>query len=85
MFLNQIVKNLVFMKILMLQKAAVPFHSDNGLLLLLTPFKEQPLLMKNKNGDVLTTGELDNDSVIVIIASALPNWLLKGKLITVLI
>ena len=73
------------MNILMLQKAAVPFHSDNGLLLLLTPFKEQPLLMKNKNGDVLTTGELDNDSVIVIIASALPNWLLKGKLITVLI
>jgi len=60
------------------KKAAVPFHSDNGLLLLLTPFKEQPLLMKNKNGDVLTTGELDNDSVIVIIASALPNWLLKG-------
>ena len=58
---------------------AAPFHIDSGLLLFLTPFKKHPLLIKNRLQDDISTNNLDEGSVIVILASALPNWLLKGK------
>ena len=60
---------------------AAPFHTDNGLMLLLTPFPEHPLKIKNSQGEVLSTAHLGDDSIIVILASALPNWLLKGFII----
>ena len=57
---------------------AAPFHTDNGLMLLLTPFQEHPLKIRNCQGELLITSHLSDDSIIVILASALPNWLLKG-------
>ena len=48
-------------------------------MLMLTPFKEHPVQIKNKAGDILTTSHIGDDSVIVILASALPNWYLHGK------
>jgi len=58
---------------------AAPYHIDSGLLLFITPFQEHPLEIKNRNSEVIKTDSISHDSVIVIIASALPNWLLKGK------
>ena len=58
---------------------AAPFHIDSGLLLFLTPFKKHPLLIRNRLQQNLNTNILEEGSVIVIVASALPNWLLKGK------
>ena len=58
---------------------AAPFHVDSGLLLFLTPFKKHPLLIKNRLQDNVNTNNLEEGSVIVILSSALPNWLLKGK------
>ena len=60
-------------------KYAAPFHIDRGLLLLLTPFRQHPLLVKARDGALLSTEDLDESAVIVIIASALPSWLLKGS------
>ena len=37
---------------------AAPFHTDNGLLLIITPFQEHPLQVKNKKGEVVETGEV---------------------------
>jgi len=57
---------------------AAPFHTDNGLLLIITPFQEHPLQVKNKEGEIVETGEIGDDALLVLVASALPNWLLKG-------
>jgi len=57
---------------------AAPFHTDNGLLLIITPFQEHPLQVKNKAGNIVETGEIGDDSLLVLVASALPKWLLKG-------
>ena len=37
---------------------AAPFHTDNGLLLMITPFQEHPLQVKNKKGEIVETGEV---------------------------
>ena len=60
-------------------KYAAPFHIDSGLLLFLTPFQQLPLLVKSRAGQLINTEQLRQDSVIVILASALPDWLLKGS------
>ena len=52
---------------------------DSGLLLFLTQFQQHPVIIKNRDGGVVNTDKLDNNAVIVIIASALPNWLLNNK------
>ena len=57
---------------------AVPFHTDNGLMLFLTPFQEHPLVIRNRREEHLDLSHIGDDSVIVIIGSALPNWLVKG-------
>ena len=57
---------------------AVPLHKDNGLMLFLTPFQEHPLIIRNSRDEDLDLTNIGDDSVIVIIGSALPNWLLKG-------
>ena len=46
---------------------------------MLTPFIEHPVQIKNRAGDILTTSNVGDDSIIVILASALPNWYLQGK------
>ena len=37
---------------------AAPFHTDNGLMLIITPFQEHPLQVKNKKGEIVETGEV---------------------------
>ena len=44
-----------------------------------TPFQQHPLLIRNKMGHMVNTDKLAEDSLLVILASALPNWLLRGK------
>merc|ERR1711936_1112154 len=56
----------------------VPLHTDQGLMLFLTPFQEHPLIIRNSWDQDLDLTNIGDDSVIVIIGSALPNWLLKG-------
>jgi len=57
---------------------AAPFHTDNGLLLMVTPFQEHPLQIKNRGGDYVSTARVADDSLLVLIANALPHWLLQG-------
>merc|ERR1711874_249187 len=57
---------------------AVPCHTDNGLLLFLTPDQSGPLLVRNKRGETIELSQVEDHSVIVILGRALPDWLLKG-------
>ena len=56
---------------------SLPFHVDNGILLMLTPFPAHPLQIKNLDGDILSAST-PKDSVIFVVARGLPDWLLKG-------
>ena len=58
---------------------AVPFHTDNGILLFLTPDQSQPLVIRNRRGETIELSQVEDHSVIVLLGSALPEWLLKGK------
>lgn len=58
---------------------AVPFHTDNGILLFLTPDKSEPLMVRNRRGETIELSQVEDHSLIVILGSALPHWLLKGK------
>jgi len=57
---------------------ATPFHTDNGILLLITPFQEHPLQVKSVGGRIIDTSSLDDSSVLILLARALPEWLLRG-------
>jgi len=69
----------VYLRDLKTQKSdsalSLPFHTDNGLYLLLTPSHLLPLRIINRNGiinDLIT----DDDSVIFLTGSGLTSWLL---------
>ena len=53
-----------------------PYHQDNGLFLLLTPYPEQPLEVQAANGEALLAAEGD---VIVLFGRAMNEWLLEEK------
>ncbi len=57
----------------------LPFHVDNGLYLLLTPFPEHPLLVQDRSGEVISTSGVRSDSVLVMMARGLNEWLLRGS------
>jgi hypothetical protein len=57
---------------------ATPFHTDNGILLLITPFQEHPLQVRSIGGQLIDTSSLDDSAVLILIARALPEWLLRG-------
>lgn len=57
---------------------ASPFHTDNGLMLMITPFREHPLQIKDREGRLVNTAKLGDDSLLVLVASGLPDWLLHG-------
>lgn len=58
---------------------AAPFHVDNGVLLLITPFKEHPLQIRTAGGISIDTSTVGEDAVLVLIARGLPDWLLRGS------
>ncbi|XP_023345714.1 uncharacterized protein LOC111714758 isoform X4 [Eurytemora carolleeae] len=58
---------------------AAPFHTDSGILLLLTPFQEHPLKIRTLGGQTIDTSEVGDDSIMILIARGLPDWLLRGS------
>jgi len=57
---------------------SLPFHTDNGLFLLLTPSNLLPLRLINRNGSIsnLIT---DDDSLIFLTGTGLTSWLLPDE------
>lgn len=56
-----------------------PYHTDNGLYLLVTPAANLPLVLTNRRGHVVTTGHLPADSIIFIVGGGLSSWLLPSS------
>ncbi len=54
----------------------VPYHRDNGILLLITPTPEHPLLVRDVHGYEF---EASNGDVAVLFGRAMEEWLLQGK------
>jgi hypothetical protein len=57
----------------------VPYHIDNGLFLLLTPFPSPSLLVRLSNGESVDTDGLPADSVLVLMGRGLTEWLLQNE------
>ena len=57
---------------------SLPFHTDNGLYLLLTPSDYLPLQTANRNGNISDLYSKD-DSVIFLLGSGLTSWLLPEE------
>lgn len=56
----------------------VPFHVDNGLFLILTPFPDHPLQVKLSNGQEISTQDVDHNSVLVLMGRGITDWLEQG-------
>eukprot|EP00121_Abeoforma_whisleri_P013289 Awhi_evm1s12258 len=59
-----------------LDGSTVPFHIDNGLYLLLTP-SSVGLVIRNKKGDVVDLSDVSSDSMILLMGSAMSDWLFQ--------
>ena len=58
----------------------VPYHVDNGIFLLITPFPKLGLLMKNSDGsEVSSAAVADPDAVLALVGRGLEEWLLQGQ------
>jgi hypothetical protein len=57
----------------------VPFHIDNGLFLLLTPFPSPSLTVRLSDGSSVSTNGLGTDSVLVLMGRGLTEWLLQNE------
>lgn len=55
----------------------VPFHVDNGLFLLLTPFPGHGLKIKTSTGVILDTDNIPTDCILVLMGRGLTDWLLN--------
>jgi len=60
---------------------SLPFHTDNGLYLLLTPSQTSPLQVQHRNGSVQEL-MVPDDSVIFMIGTGLSPWLIPQRLTT---
>ena len=58
---------------------AAPYHRDKGLFLLLTPFPGDPLLVRDRRGQEVMTEKVGEDSLLLLVGSGLPHWLLEGR------
>jgi hypothetical protein len=56
----------------------VPFHVDNGLYLILTPFPGQGLKLKLSDNKIVSTDGFELDSAIVLFGRGLTEWLLQN-------
>lgn len=56
----------------------VPYHVDNGLFLLITPFPGHGLQLQLSDGSVLKTDELRSQDVLVLFGLAMTQWMLQG-------
>ena len=57
----------------------VPYHIDNGLFLLLTPFPSPSLLVRLSDGHSISTNGLGSDSILVLMGRGLTDWLLQEQ------
>ena len=57
----------------------VPFHVDNGIYLIITPFEGHGLKLRLSSNKVVSTEGLETDSVIVLFGRGLTDWLLQDK------
>jgi len=55
----------------------VPFHVDNGLYLILTPFPGHGLRVKTSNNKVVSLDDLELDSAIILFGRGVTEWLLQ--------
>ena len=55
----------------------VPYHVDNGIYLLLTPFPNHGLEVKLSNGQKVSTDDVDSESILVLMGRGLTDWLLQ--------
>ena len=55
----------------------VPYHVDNGIYLLLTPFPHHGLEVQLSDGERLSTTDISSDSLIVLMGRGLTDWLLQ--------
>ena len=58
---------------------AAPWHRDKGLFLLVTPFPGVPLLVKDRRGEMVSTEEVDQHSLLLLLGTGLSDWLLEGR------
>ena len=55
----------------------VPYHVDNGIYLLLTPFPNHGLEVELSNGHKVSTSDVDSESILVLMGRGLTDWLLQ--------
>ena len=55
----------------------VPLHVDNGLYLMITPFKNHGLQIQLSDGKIVSTSDIDSNSIIVLFGRGLTEWLLQ--------
>jgi len=60
------------------QSQSLEFHVDSGVLLMLTPSSNLPVQIKDIDGTMIDTSNVDDNAIIFIVARALPDWLLRG-------
>ena len=56
----------------------VPYHVDNGVFLLITPFPGHGMSVELSDGSVASTGGVGRGSVLVLVGLGLTDWLLQG-------
>lgn len=61
-------------------KNLVPFHLDNGLFLIITPFPEHGMNVKISNGITVSTSHVGLDSALVLIGRGLTDWLMSKNI-----
>ena len=56
----------------------VPYHVDNGIFLLITPFPNHGMSLKMSDESVISTDDVDRGSIIVLFGLGLTDWLLQN-------
>jgi hypothetical protein len=55
----------------------VPYHIDNGMFLLITPFPNHGMQMELSDGSKVSTDEIDHSSVLVLFGLGLNGWMFQ--------
>lgn len=76
MKVNVMMKKIFFLDSSRRKEMMVPFHIDNGMYLIITPFPGHGLKIQTSSGEIIDTDELGYDSIIVLMGRGLTDWLL---------
>jgi len=58
----------------------VPFHVDNGLYLIITPFPGHGMNVELSDGEIVSTSHVASDSALVLLGRGLSDWLLSSSI-----